>query len=126
MWAIVMIGLGGAAGSVLRYLLSLGATRWLGTTLPWGTLAANVIGSFALGVLMELSGERRIAGVQARLVLGTGVLGGFTTYSSFNLETLRLFEQGAVVRGGAYLFATVLVCMLAGFAGIALARALKG
>lgn len=126
MWAIVMIGLGGAAGSVLRYLLSLGATRWLGATLPWGTLAANVIGSFALGVLMELSGERRIAGVQARLVLGTGVLGGFTTYSSFNLETLRLFEQGAVVRGGAYLLATILVCMLAGFAGIALARALKG
>jgi CrcB protein len=126
MWKVVMIALGGALGTVLRYGLNVGMTRWIGTQLPWGTLAANVLGSFLLGVVMEASGDRELAGVQAKLVIGTGVLGGFTTYSSFNLETLRLAEQGAYGRAGLYLGATLLVCLLAGLGGITLVRSLKG
>lgn len=126
MWKVTLIALGGAAGTALRYGISVGMLRWLGPAFPWGTLAANVIGSFLLGVVMEVSGERELFGVQAKLVLGTGVMGGFTTYSSFNLETLRLAEQGAWGRAAIYVGATVAVCLLAGLGGLALARSLKG
>lgn len=125
MWKVALIALGGAAGTALRYGLSVGMLRWLGPTFPFGTLAANVIGSFLLGVVMEASGDRELLGVQAKLVLGTGVMGGFTTYSSFNLETIRLAEQGAWGRAGLYLGATVIVCVGAGLAGLAFARSLR-
>ncbi|HJL16670.1 MAG TPA: fluoride efflux transporter CrcB [Sandaracinaceae bacterium LLY-WYZ-13_1] len=126
MWKLVLIALGGAVGTSFRYGVGLGMTHWLGRSFPFGTLAANVLGSFLLGVVMEAAGDREIAGVQAKLVLGTGVMGGFTTYSSFNLETIRLAEQGAWGRAGLYLGATVVVCVLAGVGGVALARSLKG
>ncbi|GAB5548309.1 MAG: CrcB family protein [Sandaracinaceae bacterium] len=122
---VALIALGGAVGTAMRYGISVGMLRWLGPGFPFGTLAANVLGSFLLGVVMEVSGEREIGGVQAKLVIGTGVMGGFTTYSSFNLETLRLAEQGAWGRAGLYLGATVLVCVLAGLGGVALGRSLK-
>src|SRR5436190_2247364 len=93
MWKLIAISLAGALGTGLRYGISAAMLRWIGPSFPFGTLAVNVIGSFALAMVMELSGDRQIAGVSAKLVLGTGLLGGFTTYSSFNLETLRLFEQ---------------------------------
>lgn len=121
-----MIALGGAAGTALRYGVSVGMLRWIGPSFPFGTLAANVLGSFLLGVVMEASGNRELFGVQAKLVLGTGVMGGFTTYSSFNLETIRLAEQGAWGRAGLYLAATVAVCLVAGVGGVALVRSLKG
>ena len=126
MWTLVLVALGGALGTALRYGLGLGLTRWLGPGLPVGTLVANVLGSFLLGLVMEAAGERQIVGAPAKLVLGTGVLGGFTTYSSFNLETLRLAEQGAYGRAGLYLALTVAVCLAAGLGGVALARGLKG
>lgn len=122
---VALIALGGAVGTAMRYGISVGVLRWLGPGFPFGTLLANVLGSFLLGVVMEVSGEREIAGVQAKLVIGTGVMGGFTTYSSFNLETLRLAEQGAWGRAGLYLGATVLVCLLAGLGGVALGRTLR-
>lgn len=121
-----MIALGGAAGTSLRYGIAVGMTRWLGVSFPWGTLAANLLGSFLLGVVMEAAGDRAIAGVPAKLVLGTGVMGGFTTYSSFNLETIRLAEQGAFGRAGLYLGLTVVACLAAGLGGVALVRSLKG
>ena len=122
----MLIGVGGGVGTALRYAISVGAARWLGLGFPWGTLAVNLIGSLLLGVVMEVAGTREIAGVQAKLVLGAGVLGGFTTYSSFNLETIRLAEQGAYGRAAAYLLATLLGCLIAGVAGVALARSLRG
>jgi CrcB protein len=125
MWKLAMIALGGGLGTALRYGATLGMTRWLGTSFPWGTLLVNVLGSFLLGIVMEVAGEREIAGVSARLVLGTGVLGGFTTYSSFNLETIRLAEQGAWLRAAIYLAATLVVCLGAGIGGVALARSLR-
>lgn len=121
-----LIAIGGGLGTALRYGITAGATRWFGIGFPWGTLIVNVAGSFLLGVVMEVVGSREIVGVPARLVLGAGVLGGFTTYSSFNLETLRLAEQGAYGRAGAYLAATMVVCLLAGAGGIGLARSLRG
>ena len=78
MWKLIAIALGGALGTALRHGVNVGMVRWLGTSFPWATLAVNVIGSLLLGVLMEAIGEREIAGVQAKLVLGTGVCAIFS------------------------------------------------
>lgn len=126
MWKLAVIALGGGLGTSLRYGVGVGMTRWLGAGLPYGTLVVNVLGSFLLGAVMEAAGPREIAGVQAKLVLGTGVLGGFTTYSSFNLETIRLAEQGAYGRATLYLAVTVLGCLAAGLGGVVVVRSLKG
>ena len=120
------VALAGAIGTALRY----GANVWLlaalGGRWPYGTFVANLTGSFALGVVMDLASGRLIGGADARLVLGTGLLGGYTTYSSFNLETIRLAEQGAWGRAALYVAATMVSCLLAGVAGVALARAVRG
>jgi CrcB protein len=124
--AWVWIGLGGAAGTLLRYGLSLLlADRTLETGWPLGTLAANVLGSLALGAMMELADGATLFGTDLRLVLGVGVLGGFTTYSSFNLETIRLAQEGHAARAAAYVAVTVVVCVLSGLAGLAAARMLR-
>ena len=125
MTKLLLIALGGAVGTSFRYGLSVGMLRWLGQSFPYGTLAANVLGSFLLGLVMESVGDRALLGVPLKLVIGTGVMGGFTTYSSFNLETIRLAEQGAWGRAGIYLGGTVIACVVAGIAGIALAKSIR-
>src|SRR5205814_4070800 len=113
-------------GTALRYGCTVGLGRMVGTAFPYGTLAVNVIGSFLLGVIAEAFSGATLGGTDVRLILGVGVMGGVTTYSSFNLELLRLLEQGSVSRSCAYFAGTVLGCLLAGFAGLLLARALSG
>jgi CrcB protein len=120
--AALLIGLAGAIGTMLRYAITLGLGRMTGAAFPFGTLIVNLAGSFLLGIVAQAFAGATIAGVDARLVLGVGLLGGFTTYSSFNLEVIRLFEQGAAVRAAVYLLGTVLGCLAAGVLGIAAAR----
>ena len=123
MWtSFLLVGLGGGVGAALRFGINLALLAVAGAWLPWGTLVANVVGSFALGWLMEWSQGAQVLGVDLRLVLGTGLLGGFTTYSSFNLETLRLLQEGAAGRAALYAGGTFLLCLAAGLAGIRLAR----
>ena len=88
MSAVLLVGLGGAAGSILRYLVSLAAQAALGTGFPWGTLAVSAAGSAAIGALAS-SGLQH----QERLLLVTGLLGGFTTFSAFSLETAQLWQR---------------------------------
>ncbi len=121
--AAIVIALGGALGTLARYGLAMWLPRVLGAAFPFATLAVNVIGSFLLGVVAQAFAGATVLGVDARLVLGVGVMGGFTTYSSFNLELLRLLEQGQLAKAGVYLVATLLGCLLAGACGIALVRA---
>lgn len=122
----VWIGLGGAAGTLLRYALSLLlAQRTLESGWPLGTLTANVLGSFLLGVVLASCEGVEIGGTDARLVLGVGVLGGFTTYSSFDLETIRLAQDGHLARAIAYVALTVVVCLGAGLAGLAAGKSLR-
>lgn len=123
---LLLIALGGAVGTSLRYGIGIGMVRWLGRGFPFGTLAANILGSFLLGVVMESVGEREVVGVPWKLVLGTGVMGGFTTYSSFNLETIRLAEAGDFGKAGLYLSATLIACVVAGLGGIVLVRSIRG
>jgi CrcB protein len=97
----------------------------LGTSFPWGTLAVNVVGCFFMSVV-AYAGARLVISPDARLTLATGFLGGLTTYSAFNWETLVLVRDGAWVVGLCNLGVTLVGCMIAGMLGLALARALLG
>jgi CrcB protein len=115
------VGLGGALGSIARYHVgALTTRRWPG--FPWGTLAVNVVGSLALAIVMALALRGRLDDT-ARVALAAGVLGGFTTYSTFNYETIALAQAGAWGKAAIYVAATVLGCLAAGAAGWLLARA---
>lgn len=92
MRAVLLVALGGALGSVARYLTSVLAIRWIGVDFPWGTLAVNLVGSFLIGVVQELGTTAESLSPHTRLFLATGVMGGFTTYSAFSYETARLLD----------------------------------
>jgi CrcB protein len=121
--AYVWVALGGALGSVARYGCSGLAARWLGTSFPWGTLLVNVAGSFAIGLLAALltSDGRPALGVDARAFVIVGVLGGFTTFSAFSLETLNLARSGAVAAAGANAALSLVLCLVAVWLGFAVA-----
>lgn len=90
MHPVLLVALGGAVGSVARYGVGVAAARWLGLAFPWGTLAVNVVGGLAMGLLAARTAPDNES---ARLLIGTGLLGGFTTFSAFSLETVRLMEH---------------------------------
>lgn len=121
---LLWISIAGGLGTALRYGVSVACARFLGAQLPLATLTVNVLGSFALGFVAEALAGAVVWGVEARLLLGVGLLGGFTTYSSFNLETLRLAQGGELDRALLYAAATLLGCLAAGWAGVALGRGL--
>ncbi|WP_437802420.1 fluoride efflux transporter CrcB [Sorangium sp. So ce693] len=118
------IGLGGAAGTLARYGLSTWCQQRFGAEFPYGTLAVNVIGSFLLGVIGEVAATTELLSPTLRLSLSTGVMGGFTTYSSFNNETIRLIEYKSWAAGLANIAITLIACLLAGVLGMVVARRL--
>ena len=109
-WPLLLVAAGGALGSVLRYLVSMQAAVHLGAGFPWGTLAVNILGSGAIGLLGGIG-----VGGDLRLLLVTGLLGGFTTFSAFSLETGLLWERGGWWPAATYV-ATSLACGLLAFA----------
>jgi fluoride exporter len=119
---LLLVALGGALGAPLRVALTFGIVNLLPQPVrfPWATLSINVSGSFLLGVLVWFTGS--LFGDAWRLFLGTGVLGSYTTYSTFSVETLLLVERRHVARAVAYVAATVLCGLLAALAGMALGR----
>ena len=119
------ICLGGAAGTGARYLLSGWALSAFGAGFPYGTLAVNAIGSFLLGVLVQGFASPLLSPT-LRLALSTGVMGGFTTYSTFNNETIRYFQDGAWQVAAANVAITLVGCLAAGLAGMAVGRWLFG
>ncbi|NOT12144.1 MAG: fluoride efflux transporter CrcB [Methylococcaceae bacterium] len=120
---IIAIALGGASGSVLRFLVSSGIYQWLGKGFPYGTLAVNVIGSFLIGLLAEALILQRIAmALEFRAAILVGVLGGFTTFSSFSLETLYLLEQGSFSKAAVNVIASIGTCLLAVWVGLLCGR----
>ncbi len=120
--ALLLVAIGGAFGSSLRYLVITGAARLFGTALPWGTFAVNVAGSFVMGLLVEFMFRKTGAGEAARLLLGVGFLGGFTTFSAFSIDAVSLLERGAFVTAILYIAGSVAVSLLALAGGLALAR----
>jgi len=118
----LLIALGGAIGTLGRYWVTLALGEALGAAFPYGTLCVNVVGSFLLAIVAQALAGATMFGTDLRLVLGVGVLGGFTTYSSFNLEALRLLEQGEAAKASGYVLATLVACMAGGALGLAAAR----
>jgi CrcB protein len=124
MLQILAIAGGGALGAVARFGGSTGVYRWLGRDFPWGTLAVNGLGSFAMGLLFVLLLERALLAPELRAAVLIGFLGSFTTFSTFSLETLTLVEQGEAVRALLNVVGSVLLCVGACWAGIIAARLL--
>jgi len=120
------ICLGGAVGTAARYLLSGWALAGLGASFPFGTLAVNLIGSFGSGFLMQVGLATPLMSPTVRLALTTGVMGGFTTYSAFNYETVRYVQDGAWPLALLNMSVMLLSCLVAGFAGVGVGRWLFG
>jgi CrcB protein len=121
---LLLVAAGGALGSVARYLASLAVNRWAGAPFPWGTLFVNIAGSFLIGLAMVWVMKAGEARENVRLLLVTGVMGGFTTFSSFSWETWRLIEDGRVAAAGLNVLLSVAACLLATGAAVLLARQL--
>lgn len=121
---LLIVALGGAVGASLRHLTGLAALRLMGPGFPWGTLAVNVVGSFAMGVFIELLARRLEASIELRLLIATGLLGGFTTFSAFSLDAVVLWERGEAASAIGYIAASVILAIGALFAGLSLTRSL--
>jgi len=119
-YAIVFVGAG--IGGALRHSVNVGSARLVGTGFPYGTLVVNVVGSFIMGMLAGYFLQRPGIGQHARLFLTTGILGGFTTFSAFSLDTALLIERHAYWLAAAYVAGSVAASILALFAGMSLFR----
>ena len=122
---LILVAAGGAVGAVARYLTGMAAARSLGAAWPYGTLAVNVVGGFAMGVLVSALALRGGADQERwRLLLGVGVLGGFTTFSAFSLEVAMMIERREWASAFTYSTLSVVASVAALFAGMMLARRL--
>ncbi|MCF6179880.1 MAG: fluoride efflux transporter CrcB [Geopsychrobacter sp.] len=121
---ILWIGLFGGLGCVSRYFISGWTYDLLGRSLPYGTLVVNIGGSFLLGFLMTFGMRSTLLPVGLRVGLTVGFMGGFTTFSTFSFETLKLIEEGSLVQAGANVFLNVTLCLVFAAAGMMLARQL--
>jgi CrcB protein len=120
---LALLVLAGAVGALLRYEVELGVRRTLGPRFPWGTLVINVSGSFVLGLLAGLAAH---AGVSTSVVtvVGTGLLGAYTTFSTFSVDTVGLVEHGRVRAAAANLGASLVLGLAAAGAGLAIGHVL--
>jgi CrcB protein len=123
---LLWVCLGGAVGSGARYLVSQAALSFLGSSFPYGTLTVNVIGSFLIGLIQHVGLNSTLLSPTLRILLTTGVMGGFTTYSTFNYETLQFVAEGDWHLGILNITATVMACLVAGALGVASGQALVG
>ncbi|MGH8548464.1 MAG: fluoride efflux transporter CrcB [Methylococcales bacterium] len=121
---IVFIALGGSAGAVMRFLVANGIYAWLGRGFPHGTLFVNVSGSFLMGLLTELMLQRFTFATEYRAAILIGFLGAYTTFSTFALETLYLFEEGDLQKAILNVFLSAVLCLAAVWIGLVMGRKL--
>jgi fluoride exporter len=119
---LLFIALGGAIGTVMRYVTSILAARWFGAEFPYGTLIVNLFGAFVIGFVQEVGTESLLIRDNLRLFLTTGMMGGLTTYSTFSYETVRLMDTGAWHQAWINIFVTTVICLCLCFLGIATGR----
>jgi CrcB protein len=125
MKTLLLVGAGGFAGAVARYLMSGWVYGLVGTRLPYGTLAVNVAGSLLLGVVATLgAGRLGLVTPEIRALVAIGFLGAFTTFSTFSLESFRLLEEGSYLFAALNMAGNLTLCLVAVAAGAVLARAL--
>ena len=117
---VLPVAIGGAIGATARYLTGVVAVRVMGPGFPWGTMTVNIVGSFLMGVIVICMAER--SGQRLSPFLVTGILGSYTTFSSFSLDALEIYERGQIGIAAVYVTASVLLSLAAIFAGLAVAR----
>ncbi|WP_421929813.1 fluoride efflux transporter CrcB [Neoaquamicrobium sediminum] len=122
MYHLVLVAAGGAVGAGLRHLVNLATLRLFGSGFPWGTLTVNVVGSLAMGLFMAWLVRRTGSSAELRLLVATGLFGGFTTFSAFSLDFAVLYERGAIMQAFSYVAASVLLSIGALFVGLWVAR----
>lgn len=120
-WAIAV---GAAAGGVSRFYLGSAIQQRLGGSFPWGTIAINITGSLLLGFLIRYALATPAISLEVRAMLTVGFCGGYTTFSSYSYETMVLLEEGQIARAAVYSIGSVVLALLATFAGMMLAREL--
>ena len=127
MESYIWVAIGGALGTTARYWLSGVVARLIGETFPWGTLVINISGSFVIGFFAAFTGPdgRVFVGSTARQFVMVGLCGGFTTFSSFSLQTLNLMNDGEWVRAGGNVVLSVALCLIAVWGGFMIASTLK-
>ena len=118
----LIVAAGGALGSVGRYLVGVLAIRLWGPQFPWGTFVVNVAGSLMIGLLVEAVARALNQSAEMRMFMVTGFLGGFTTFSSFSLDAMTMIERGDLLHAVAYIAASLLLALIAVFAGLAIGR----
>ena len=118
------IAAGGAIGALLRFWVSSGVYLLLGRGFPYGTLAVNLLGSFVMGLLYVLLLERMTVGPEVRAALLIGLLGAFTTFSTFSIETLNLIEQADYLKAALNVLVSVVACLFAVWIGVGIGRQL--
>ena len=119
---ILLVFVGGGLGAVARYLLQGFVYRITGAGFPYGTIVVNVVGCFVIGLLMSSMEERFMATPSLRIFLTIGILGGFTTFSSFSYETMALVREGDLIAGGINVVASLAICLGATWLGLGLGR----
>ncbi len=119
---ILVIAAGGALGATGRHLVSRASVHLLGTGFPWGTVTVNVLGCFAMGALIELAALKLSMSLEMRAFVFVGLLGGFTTFSTFSLDAMTLFERGEVLPAFFYVLGSVVASIAGLFLGLALMR----
>ena len=122
---IAAVALGGAIGSVARYLVGIGSGKLFGTAFPWGTLIINIVGSFLIGVFVESFALKWDLPQTARVFLTVGICGGFTTFSTFSLDSYLLMDRGEWWPALAYIAASVVLSIAGLFAGLQVIRAIS-
>ena len=122
-WLAVAVG--GAIGSMLRYGIGQLTTNVLGTTPVLATFTVNVSGSFLLGIFYTLCNDRLVTSIELRVLIGVGLIGGYTTFSTFSFETIRLIESGESIKAIANILANLLFGISAAYLGILMGKILN-
>jgi len=121
---LLYVGAGGALGAMARFLMAGWVQRAAGGAFPWGTLSVNVAGAFAMGVVVALAMKAASFPADLRVFLTSGVLGGFTTFSAFSVETALMIEKGDFLNATLYIAASVILTVLFLFCGLWLVRSI--
>ncbi len=108
-----MIALGGALGAVIRHFVSVGAVHYIGHGYPWGTIIVNILGSFLMGIMIGKFSHMSHVLPEVRVLLTTGFLGAFTTFSTFSLDFITLWERGEMLHALSYILVSVIFSILA-------------
>lgn len=118
----LLVFVGAGLGGMLRHAINMLSLRWLGPNFPWGTFIINITGSIAMGLVVGFLAHRNVPGTELRLFVATGILGGYTTFSTFSLDTISLWERGEIATAAAYVLGSLLLSFVGLWFGMVVFR----